>query len=133
MGCEDGTVRILSLENDTLTHHRRIGKVKCRMLSLAWGPPVPKQSRKPAIKAKKNTSDSDESDSDDDDDEWEDSWLVTGCSDSSLRKWDATSGRLLERIGMDKIKGEKTLVWAVGVLGYVVVQFSSSSLLIYSQ
>ncbi|KAF6766256.1 U3 small nucleolar RNA-associated protein 4 [Ephemerocybe angulata] len=110
-------VRILSLENDTLTHHRRIGKVKCRMLSLAWGPPVPKQSRKPLPEAKKSSEGSDDSDSDDDDDEWADSWLVTGCSDSSLRKWDANSGQLMERIGMDKIRGERTLVWTVGVLG----------------
>ncbi|KAF5337342.1 hypothetical protein D9611_003236 [Ephemerocybe angulata] len=117
LGCEDGTVRILSLENDALTHHRRIGKVKCRMLSLAWGPPVPKQSRKPLPEAKKSSEGSDDSDSDDDDDEWADSWLVTGCSDSSLRKWDANSGQLMERIGMDKIRGERTLVWTVGVLG----------------
>ena len=61
----------------------------------------------------------DDSDSDDDDDEWTDSWLVTGCSDSSLRKWDFSTGRALERMGTDKIRGERTLVWAVGVLGWV--------------
>ena len=57
--------------------------------------------------------------SDDDDDDWTDSWLVTGCSDSSLRKWDLPTGRVLERMGTDKVRGERTLVWAVGVLGYV--------------
>ena len=57
--------------------------------------------------------------SDDDDDEWTDSWLVTGCSDSSLRKWDIASGRVLERMTTDKQQGERTLVWTVGVLGYV--------------
>ncbi|KAJ2928864.1 hypothetical protein H1R20_g8221, partial [Candolleomyces eurysporus] len=119
LGCEDGTIRILSLENDTLAHHRRIGKVKSRMLSIAWGPPVPKQSRVPQPQNKNSSAAADsESDSDDeDDDEWVDSWLVTGCSDSSLRKWDANSGQLLERIGTDKIRGERTLVWTVGVLG----------------
>jgi U3 small nucleolar RNA-associated protein 4 len=121
LGCEDGTVRILSLENDTLTHHRRIGKVKCRMLSIAWGPPVPKQSRAPQPQNKKGSADSESDSDDEDDDEWIDSWLVTGCSDSSLRKWDANSGQMLERIGTDKIRGERTLVWTVGVLGYVDV------------
>ncbi|TFK23110.1 U3 small nucleolar RNA-associated protein 4 [Coprinopsis marcescibilis] len=114
LGCEDGTVRILSLENDTLTHIRRLGKVKSRMLSIAWGPPIPKASRTP--KKTTNVSDSDDSD-DDDDDEWVDSWLVTGCSDSSLRKWDVKTGQLLERMGTDKVRGERTLVWSVGVLG----------------
>ena len=121
LGCEDGTVRILSLENDALTHHRRIGKVKCRMLSLAWGPPIPKQSRKSVFATTVNDN---ASDTDDEDDEWNDSWLVTGCSDSSLRKWDVNTGQLMERIGLDKVRGERTLVWTVGVLGYVFDHFS---------
>jgi U3 small nucleolar RNA-associated protein 4 len=55
--------------------------------------------------------------SDEEEDEWQDSWIVAGCSDSSLRKWDVSSGRILERMGTDKVKGERTLVWSVGVLG----------------
>ena len=54
--------------------------------------------------------------SEEDEDEWQDSWIVAGCSDSSLRKWDVSSGRILDRMGTDKVKGERTLVWAVGVL-----------------
>jgi U3 small nucleolar RNA-associated protein 4 len=42
---------------------------------------------------------------------------VTGCSDNSLRKWDVRTGRSLERMAVDKIRGERTLVWAVGILG----------------
>jgi len=61
----------------------------------------------------------DSGDDDDDDDEWSDSWLVTGCSDSSLRKWDVTTGRMIERMGTNKMRGERTLVWTVGVLGLV--------------
>lgn len=57
--------------------------------------------------------------SDEDEDEWMDSWLVTGGSDSSLRKWDVKTGRPLERMTVDKARGERTLVWAVGVLGFV--------------
>lgn len=49
--------------------------------------------------------------------EWKDSWLVAGCSDSSLRKWDVLSGRVLDRMSVDKLRGERTLVWAIGVLG----------------
>ncbi|EAU93462.1 U3 small nucleolar RNA-associated protein 4 [Coprinopsis cinerea okayama7 len=115
LGCEDGTVRILSLENDTLTHVRRLGKVKSRMLSIAWGPPIPKTNNNKKPSSSSN-SDSDDDD-DDDEDEWEDSWLVTGCSDSSVRKWDVKTGQVLERMGTDKIRGERTLVWSVGVLG----------------
>ncbi|KAF7339657.1 WD-REPEATS-REGION domain-containing protein [Mycena sanguinolenta] len=110
LGCEDGTVRLLSLANDTLTHHRRFDRVKCRVLSIAWGPPTPRASS--------SSKTADES-SDDEDDGWTDTWLVTGGSDSSLRKWDVGSGRPLDRMGTDKIRGERTLVWSVGVLGSV--------------
>ena len=114
LGCEDGTVRILSIANDTLTYSRRFDRVKCRMLSIAWGPSVP-----PKCKTKKDTDSMAESSDEDDDDEWSDSWLVTGCSDSSLRKWDVTTGRMIERMGTNKMRGESTLVWTVGVLGLV--------------
>ncbi|PPQ98963.1 hypothetical protein CVT24_003459 [Panaeolus cyanescens] len=123
LGCEDGTVRILSVANDTLSHARRFDRVKCRMLSIAWGPPVPKQSiaslssSKVAGSSAQKEDESDESSDEDDEDEWEDSFLVTGGSDSSLRKWDVSTGRVVERMGVDKVRGERTLVWTVGVLG----------------
>lgn len=118
LGCEDGTVRLLSLVNDTLTHHRRFDRLKCRILSIAWGPPIPQHSQK-----KSNGRDHD-SDSDDEEDVWIDTWLVTGSSDSSVRKWDVPTGRVVDRMGMDKIRGERTLVWTVGVLGFVVFVMS---------
>ena len=105
-------VRLLSLEHDTLTHLRRLDRVKSRILSIAWGPPVPRQTG-----AVSGGADEGSSDSDDDEDDWKDSWLVGGCSDSSLRKWDIATGRVDERMGTDKTRGERTLVWAVGVLG----------------
>jgi U3 small nucleolar RNA-associated protein 4 len=107
IGCEDGAIRLLSIEHDTLTHVRRLDRVKSRILSIAWGPPVPKQS------SSNDTEDTDE----DDDDDWKDSWIAAGCSDSSVRRWDITSGRVSERMGTDKMRGERTLVWTVGVLG----------------
>ncbi|KIK71282.1 hypothetical protein GYMLUDRAFT_90263 [Collybiopsis luxurians FD-317 M1] len=100
LGCEDGTIRLISVADDTLKHHKRFDRVKCRILSVAWGPPIPKENP-----------------SDEDDDEWVDSWLITGCSDSSLRKWDASTGRMLDRMGTDKIRGERTLVWTVATFG----------------
>lgn len=111
LGCEDGTVRLLSIANDTLTHLRRFDRVKCRMLSIAWGPPVPRRQK---TDVNEGSSDDDEGD---DEENWGDSWLVTGGSDSSLRKWDVTTGRVINRMGTDKIRGERTLVWTVGVLG----------------
>ena len=117
LGCEDGTVRILSVAHDTLTHSRRFDRVKCRMLSIAWGPPVPRQSQRTQQKnAARNAGESSDED-DEDEDEWTDSWLVTGGYDSSLRKWDIATGRVVERMGVDKVRGERTLVWTVGVLG----------------
>lgn len=110
LGCEDGTVRILSVANDTLTHSRRFDRVKCRMLSIAWGPPKKKSKKDSDPKAES-------SDDDEEEEEWSDSWLVTGCSDSSLRKWDVATGRMIDRMGTNKLRGERTLVWTVGVLG----------------
>lgn len=121
LGCEDGSIHILSLEHDTLDHHRRLDRSKSRILSLAWGPPVPPQPKPTQNSSPLNAEESDASDSDEDDDEqWKDEWIVAGCSDSSLRKWDMGSGRVQEKMGTDKVRGERTLVWTVAVLGCVV-------------
>lgn len=111
LGCEDGSVRLLSLEHDTLSHSRRFDRVKCRLLSIAWGPPTP-----PTPSRSKNDNESEGSDQEDDQ-EWTDEWLVTGGSDSALRRWDIKTGRVTHRMAADKVRGERTLVWTVGVLG----------------
>jgi U3 small nucleolar RNA-associated protein 4 len=111
MGCEDGCVRLISLQPDTLIHYRRFDRVKCRILSIAWGPPLPRQTNGELPNADESSED------EDDKDDWSDSWLVTGGSDSSLRKWDVSTGRALDRMRTDTMRGERTLVWAVGVLG----------------
>ena len=108
LGCEDGSVRLVSLLHDALTLHRRLDRVKCRLLSIAWGPP-----RTDAAGAGGSGDES----SDDDDISWSDSWIVAGCSDSNLRTWDVASGRVRDRMATDKARGERTLVWTVGVLG----------------
>lgn len=50
-----------------------------------------------------------------------DDYIVSGGSDSSVRKWDAHTGRALHRMTVDKTAGEHTLVWAVLALGYVTL------------
>ena len=112
LGCEDGTVRLLALANDTLSHFRRFDRVKCRLLSIAWGPPAIKQG--PTTEINGSSDDDDEEDRD-----WVDTWLVTGGSDSSVRKWDVSTGRVVDRMGTDKLRGERTLVWTVGIIGSV--------------
>lgn len=112
LGCEDGTIRILSLEGDGLVLQRKFDRVKSRLLSIAWGPPTVRPP-KAAQPGPSSSSDS----SDDEDEDITDSWLVTGGSDSCLRKWDFASGRVVEKMGMDKLRGERTLVWSVAVLG----------------
>ena len=105
-------MHILTLENDKIGHFRRLDRVKARLLSVAWGPPTKNTSTFP--------EDDSESEPEDEAEAWSDSWLVTGCSDSSVRRWDAKSGRMIERMGTDKARGQSTLVWAVGVLSWVV-------------
>ncbi|KAF8499168.1 WD40 repeat-like protein [Russula emetica] len=112
LGCEDGSIQLLSLEFDTLQHLSRLDRSKSRILSLAWGPPLLRGSGERASNHLEEVDSSSE-----DEDEWQDSWIVAGCSDSSLRKWDVSSGRILDRMKTDKIRGERTLVWAVGVVG----------------
>ncbi|PVG01220.1 WD40 repeat-like protein [Serendipita vermifera] len=108
IGCEDGCVRLVTLEDDDFRLLRKFDRVKSRILSIAWGPP-----RKTGhTRSRTQMGESDE----DEDDSWEDYWLVTGCSDSSLRKWDVKSGRVLDKMTVDRTRSERTLVWAVGVL-----------------
>lgn len=106
LGCEDGCVRLILLEDGVFQLRRKFDRVKARILSIAWGPPS---------RIRKQQTQSSDVDSDEEE-HWEDQWLVTGCSDSSLRKWDVKAGRSLDRMTTDRSRGERTLVWAVGVL-----------------
>jgi hypothetical protein len=116
LACEDGAVRLLSLEHGALEHAVRFDRAKGRLLSVAWGPPVPPAPRADPPRGEGNTGGDSDSD-DDDDDDWMDEWLVTGGADSALRRWDVRTGRATDRMVTDKARGERTLVWTVGVLG----------------
>lgn len=108
VGCDDGSIRLLSLLDDDLSLLRSLEPTKTRILSVAWGPPPSQQPFRKAAKAKEGQGwVEDEAD-----------WLVAGCADSSLRKYDARSGRCLARMTVDKLRGEQTLVWAVAVASW---------------
>ncbi|KAG5220782.1 U3 small nucleolar RNA-associated protein [Salix suchowensis] len=79
-------------------------------LKRRLGPPIPRATQT-------STQKDDEDSSDDEEEDWTDSWIVTGGSDSSLRKWDVFTGRVVDRLMVDKTRGERTLVWTVGALG----------------
>lgn len=90
-GCEDGTVRIFDISEDTFVYSHTLDRQESRVLSLAW-------IHEP------------------------ESYLVTGSSDSSIRKYDTKTGRVLSRMTVDTIKSsvsgqrEETLVWKIQVL-----------------
>ena len=74
LGCEDGSVRIIDLEDDRFEHlastsgrDRRIvprfGKAKGKVISLCWGPPV-RSAKRAADTKKRSSSDSDSNDND---------------------------------------------------------------------
>jgi U3 small nucleolar RNA-associated protein 4 len=123
LGCDDGSVRIVSLWDGEFEHVRKFSAVKTRILSIAWGPmqikgsplSLPKKLRKaetPATPAEPIIDSTGKIRAVD----FEDVVLVTGCADSSVRVWDARSGMCRSRMTTDKIEGEQTLVWSVAVL-----------------
>ncbi|KAG8997306.1 U3 small nucleolar RNA-associated protein [Tulasnella sp. JGI-2019a] len=129
-GCDDGGVQVFTLTSDTrgLEWHRRMDSGKGKVLSLAWGPPTIMNLSSTSRTAKPVATEEDTSDSEsgsevsssseqEEQPEWQDSWLVGGCSDSRLRRWDFASRRVVAQLLTDKLRGiHKTLVWAVGVL-----------------
>ncbi|KAI8381572.1 quinon protein alcohol dehydrogenase-like superfamily [Radiomyces spectabilis] len=44
-----------------------------------------------------------------------DEYIVSGGSDSALRKWDVATGRVIQRMTVDKLRKVATLVWSVVV------------------
>lgn len=83
---------------------------RTRTLSIAWGPPtrVHLQSGGPAETDGKMWV-------------WRNHYLVTGNSDSSLRKWNVLNGRMIGRMAVNKLRRDQgknrgNIVWGVGVL-----------------
>ncbi|KAG8733115.1 U3 small nucleolar RNA-associated protein [Ceratobasidium sp. 423] len=111
IGCQDGAVRLLNISHSGApTHVKRFERVQTRFLSIAWA-----WSSEVGPREQDPTSDSD--DEPEDSDVLPATTLVTGCSDSSLRTWDVRTGRVLNRMTVERARGERTLVWSVAVLG----------------
>ncbi|CDU23848.1 related to UTP4-U3 snoRNP protein [Sporisorium scitamineum] len=146
LGCEDGSVRIIDLENDRFEHLAstsgqdrkivpRFGKAKGKVISLCWGPPVrsSRSSSKRTDSTKKlassdhnsdsdDSSSSDDSDNDDEDDDdddehqWHESFLVGGLALSTAVVWDASTGNITTKLAVQKNRTESTIVWSVATL-----------------
>ncbi|KAJ1310177.1 hypothetical protein OPQ81_006921 [Rhizoctonia solani] len=111
IGCQDGAVRLLDISHSGApTHVKRFERVQTRFLSIAWA-----WSSEVGSEERDLASDSD--DEPDNSDVLPATTLVTGCSDSSLRTWDVRTGRVLNRMTVERARGERTLVWSVAVLG----------------
>ena len=86
LGCEDGSVRLVDIASDGFMHLRRFDRIKCRILSLAWGPPVP-PNLKEARNGSESSDDEDESGDENDDDDGEqwdpkqNSWTIEKSED----------------------------------------------------
>lgn len=132
LGCEDGSVRIIDLENDRFEHLAstsaqdrkivpRFGKAKGKVISLCWGPPV--RSRQPSSQRTSSSSsdDSDNSDNSDDEDHddsknWHESFLVGGLALSTAVVWHASTGNIVTKLALQKNRTESTIVWSVATL-----------------
>ncbi|QRW27175.1 U3 small nucleolar RNA-associated protein 4 [Rhizoctonia solani] len=116
IGCQDGAVRLLDISHsEAPVHVKRFERVQTRFLSIAW-------AWSSEVASEESTQRDLASDSDDELDSSNvlpATTLVTGCSDSSLRTWDVRTGRVLNRMTVERARGERTLVWSVAVLGRV--------------
>jgi len=94
---EDGSVHIINVLDQEFSILKTLERAtKSRALSVCWGPAV----------------------------DGEDIYLVTGCTDSCLRKWDVRSGRCVMKMVLDKVRGKSVLVWTTAVLEYVMLSWS---------
>lgn len=123
LGCEDGCIRLVSIAGGTFDHYRRFDRVNCRLLSLAWGPIFLRhENDRSGPTAGGYGNDEAEKDV------WEDLWLISGNSDSSLIKWDYKTGRSVNKMIVGHQRKDDALVWAVVVLRYSFITLSSTSL-----
>ena len=106
LGCDDGAVRLVNLWDGALEMLRKFDNTKTRLLSVAWGP---QQTVKKGKQKQDNSITTPLV-------QYQDSYIITGCADSTVRKWDIKTGRSTARMTTDKVRGENTLVWSVAVI-----------------
>ena len=109
LGCEDGGIRLVNLWDGEFEVVKCLDRVNTRLLSIAWGPQAP-ISRRQDLKGKGRETEEAQTNAN------EDVYVVVGCADSSVRKWDVRSGRCTSKMKTDKSGREHTLVWSVAVL-----------------
>lgn len=86
---EDGSIHLVDVVDDEFNLYKTLEKATgSRALSMAWGPESNGQ----------------------------DQYIVTGCTDSCLRKWDVRSGRCTTKMTLDKVDKKAVLVWSVAIL-----------------
>jgi U3 small nucleolar RNA-associated protein 4 len=83
--CEDGCIRMFTVEDDSLHYLKAFAKQKSRILSLAW-------HNSPAGSVAPQHS------------------LYSGSGDGTLRAWDRNSGTALQRRRHNKINSLLTLI-----------------------
>ncbi|GAA5969317.1 hypothetical protein JCM3765_001882 [Sporobolomyces pararoseus] len=133
ISCEDSTIRLINILDGELELISKIdlgstssGGGKVRALSLAWGKPR-------SLSSSEEEQDDDEEMEEDEDEKNKvllaskfstrlESYLLAGCSNSTIRRFDAPpSGKGLYRgtlrMTLDKLKGEQTVVWCLTSLG----------------
>lgn len=104
---DDGSIHLISLTTDELVVVRTFERASnVRLLSLSWGPPVaPLDSDEYGSQRLRK-----------------DAYLVTGCADSTIRKWNTVTGRVSSKMTLEKADHRShTFVWAVTVLNDHVI------------
>ena len=89
--CSNGAIHLIDILDDAFLPYKTLDiSSPASLLSLAYGPPLSRG---------------------------EDSYIIAGCSNSAIRKWDARSGRCIAKLTLDKATSKQaTLVWAVATL-----------------
>lgn len=108
-------MRLVNLWDGALEMLRKFDNTKTRLLSVAWGPQQILKKGKQKQESTNNTP-STQNAITTPLVQYQDSYIVTGCADSTVRKWDIKTGRSTARMTTDKVKGENTLVWTVAVI-----------------
>ncbi|KAH9456507.1 hypothetical protein MJO29_006536 [Puccinia striiformis f. sp. tritici] len=119
IGCDDGTIRIANIADDQLELIRKFDPCKTRLLSLAWGISTPSSLEPSSSSSSSSTTNYPIEPPD------SKLFLVAGCADSSIRKFALSSGRCVNRMTVEKLQGEQTLVWTLTVINGTIISGDS--------
>lgn len=117
IGCDDGTIRLACIGDDQFELIRKFDPCKSRLLSIAWGSVISRKRNRNRENGHVKGLSSDPN-----------AFLVSGCADSSLRKWGVSTGRCIGRMTVDKLQGQQTLIWSVATVASVLSCLSPTSM-----